>query len=209
MAMKIGERVESYSRYRFSLVCMSLLLVCLPVMGGRVVPAQEKEKVVFSFEQQSEIEQWQNVDDPVMGGLSRSTIGATDKGTALFSGNVSLENFGGFASVRSKNADYDLGNYDGVAVRVRGDGKGYEIILKDETAFGGFSYFYKFNTPKGDWITVKAPFRDFAARFHGQVLGDRPPIEGRNVRSVGLLIADKQEGPFRLEINWIKAYRKN
>jgi monofunctional biosynthetic peptidoglycan transglycosylase len=208
-AMFLHSRTNYHAAHKWVRVATHLMLVLALFIGETATGSEEKEKVFFAFDTPKEMRQWQNVDDPVMGGLSRSSMGATNNGTAVFSGIVSLENFGGFASVRSKNADHDLGTYDGVAARLKGDGKTYEIMLKDETPFGGFSYYYKFKTTKGDWITVKGPFRDFVPRFHGRVLDDRPPIEGQNVRSVGFLIADKQEGPFSLEIDWIKAYRKD
>lgn len=32
-------------------------------------------------------------------------------------------------------------------------------------------------------------------------------FRSENIKSVSFLISDKQEGPFRLEIDWVKAYR--
>jgi monofunctional biosynthetic peptidoglycan transglycosylase len=135
-------------------------------------------------------------------------MGLTDKGTALFTGNVSLENNGGFASCSSKPTNHDLDGYDGVAVRVKGDGKTYKLSLKDDAVFQGFSYQKSFETKNGEWITVEVPFDELTPTFRGRVMRDQPPIEGRNVKSVGLSISDKQEGPFRLEIDWIKGYHK-
>ena len=39
----------------------------------------------------------------------------------------------------------------------------------------------------------------------GGILTDVPPLNPAKVASVGLLIADKQDGAFRLEMSWIKA----
>jgi monofunctional biosynthetic peptidoglycan transglycosylase len=56
------------------------------------------------------------------------------------------------------------------------------------------------------WVTVQVPFADLRPTFRGRLLRNRPALEGAAVRQIGFMIADKQEGPFRLEIDWIKAY---
>jgi monofunctional biosynthetic peptidoglycan transglycosylase len=185
------------------------LLAIVMVVTAAMAAEEWREKLIFGFDKAPEIEQWQIVNDGVMGGVSKSTIKLTDKGTALFSGKVSLENFGGFASARSKAADRMLVGYEGVAVRVRGDGKKYKLTLKGSAPFGGFIYEHDFETEKEKWITVRVPFRDFLATFHGRSLGSRPRLEGEEVKSFGFLIADKQKGQFQLEVDWLKAYRKN
>jgi len=37
------------------------------------------------------------------------------------------------------------------------------------------------------------------------VLTDVPPLDPARVTSVGLLISEKQDGPFQIELSWIKA----
>ena len=49
------------------------------------------------------------------------------------------------------------------------------------------------------------PFKGFVPTFRGRVLTDVPPLNPAGVVSVGLLISDKQEGPFKLELAWIRA----
>ena len=44
---------------------------------------------------------------------------------------------------------------------------------------------------------------DFIATYRGRRLPDHPPIDPSQIQSFGFLIADKQEGPFELEIDWI------
>ena len=62
---------------------------------------------------------WQIVNDSVMGGISRSTLQLHEDGYALFSGTVSLENNGGFASVRTRaQAPMDLSDFEGLSVQV-------------------------------------------------------------------------------------------
>ncbi|MBP1721775.1 MAG: NADH:ubiquinone oxidoreductase, partial [Deltaproteobacteria bacterium] len=64
------------------------------------------------------------------------------------------------------------------------------------------------STKNGEWLTIDAPFSSFVPKFMGQTTS-APPVDTAKIKSFGFLIADKQEGPFRLEIDWIGAYRKN
>jgi len=80
---------------------------------------------------------WNAVNDGVMGGLSRSYLRRTNQETAVFGGTVSLENNGGFASVRSRVPASDLSAFTGLAVRVRGDGRTYQLRLRSDDRFDG------------------------------------------------------------------------
>jgi len=62
-------------------------------------------------------------------------------------------------------------------------------------------------TMKGQWEEHRLAFSDFVPTFRGRVLTDAPPLNPTRVNSVGFLISDKQAGPFRLEIGWIKTSR--
>jgi NADH dehydrogenase [ubiquinone] 1 alpha subcomplex assembly factor 1 len=46
--------------------------------------------------------------------------------------------------------------------------------------------------------------KNLVPTFRGRVLSGEPPLDPAKVTSVGFLIADKQDGPFRLEVAWIK-----
>ena len=45
----------------------------------------------------------------------------------------------------------------------------------------------------------------YASTFRGRVLGNLPQLDPVRVTSVGLTIADQQDGPFRLQIACIAA----
>ena len=64
---------------------------------------------------------WMVVNDGVMGGLSQSRPEITDRDTLVFTGNVSLENNGGFASIRHGAEPFGLEEGDGILIRVKGD----------------------------------------------------------------------------------------
>ncbi|MHC4830738.1 MAG: CIA30 family protein, partial [Planctomycetota bacterium] len=63
---------------------------------------------------------WQTVNDGVMGGRSRGGPQVTDQGTLLFAGEISLENNGGFSSVRTRPKSLALKGYDGLSLRLKG-----------------------------------------------------------------------------------------
>ncbi len=157
---------------------------------------------------------WGAVDDVVMGGVSESGLRlAGDR--ALFTGKVSTENNGGFASIRTKVIDppLDLGSYAGVELRVKGDGQRYKFILRDESAWDGIGYATSFDT-SGEWETVRLPFAELKPVFRAKV------IEGTFARehtcALQLMLSkfeyDKelnphfQPGRFTLEIAAIAAY---
>lgn len=185
-----------------------LFTLCILFVGATVMKEQVKQRILLDFEQSGDAANWSVINDVVMGGVSNSSFAVEKPGTAVFSGVVSLENNGGFASANLKPAQFDVSDCDGIRFRVRGDGKSYKITLKNDGAFNGFSYRFEFSTKNGEWLTLDAPFSSFIPKFMGQTTS-APPVDRAKIKSFGFLIADKQDGPFRLEIDWIGAYAKD
>lgn len=167
----------------------------------------ENEKTILYFEGQEEAARWVRVNDGVMGGLSQSELRFTSQGTALFDGTVSLENYGGFASVRTYPSDFGLDGYAGLALRVKGDGQHYKLRVRDDDRLDGPAYEAGFETEADSWVTVRIPFSDMRPTFRGRLLRNVRALEGAAVRQIGFMIADKQAGPFSLEIEWVRAYK--
>jgi monofunctional biosynthetic peptidoglycan transglycosylase len=154
------------------------------------------------FTDPEEAARWRSTDDVVMGGRSSSAVRAGD-GVGVFAGEVSLERGGGFASVRRRDQPVDLSGRDAIELRVRGDGKRYKLNLRTSGDFDGVVYQAAFETVAGEWQTVRLPLASFAPRFRGRpVTGTLDPAR---VCSLGLLISDRQAGPFRLEVATIRA----
>jgi len=151
---------------------------------------------------------WMNVDDVVMGGVSDSAMQLTSDGTAVFAGNLSLENSGGFASVRTVLAQRNYADFDGFRIRAKGDGKRYSFRARNDERFDGVVYKSDFETVPGEWMEIDLPFAGFVPSFRGRTLNDAPPLDNANIVQIGLLISNKQEGAFRLEIVQIEAYSK-
>ena len=161
------------------------------------------EKTLFDFSTATNAPGWQIVDDDVMGGLSRSSFSVTN-GVAMYCGEVSLGNNGGFASVRSLPTRHDLAGGNTFVVRVRGDGRRYKFTARMDSSFDSAIYQCGFTTKKGEWEEHHLPFKQFVATFRGRVLSSEPPLDAARISSVGFLISDKQDGPFELEVAWIK-----
>ena len=174
--------------------------------GPTAASESTPDKLIFDFKNTKEGAQWRPVNDTVMGGVSRSRIEVTAQGTAVFRGEVSLANNGGFASIRSRPANHNLKGYQGVVLRIKGDGQQYKLGLKLDSRRDGPSYRINFPTQKGRWITVRIPFAQLVPTFRGRVLRNQPKVDPARIKSFSLMIADKQTGPFRLEVDWIGAY---
>ena len=168
-------------------------------------PTPEAALTLFDFTQPDAGQRWSIVNDGVMGGVSGSQF-QIEENILVFAGFVSLENNGGFASIRSQPQLQDLSAYTGVVVRVKGDGKRYQFRLRTSSTLDRIAYTAGFDTQPDVWQTVRLPFTDFIPTSFGVVLTDVPSIDPRDIASFGMLISDNQEGDFRLEIDWIGTY---
>jgi monofunctional biosynthetic peptidoglycan transglycosylase len=160
--------------------------------------------VVIDFAAPDALASWGPVDDVVMGGRSRSRLEPCPGGAA-FTGLVSLENGGGFASVRTRPGRWDLGAASAFVLRVRGDGRRYKLTVRADDGFDGVQYQATFDTTPGEWQDVMLPLAEFVASFRGRRIADAPPLDPARVRAFGFMISEKQAGPFRLEVATLSA----
>lgn len=149
---------------------------------------------------------WRAVNDGVMGGKSRGGPRIAD-GVLTFAGTISLENNGGFSSTRCESRR-DLSGFDGIELRVKGDGRRYYASLRtDATRWGmRIAYWAPLQTTKDRWTVVRIPFAQFVPTSFGRKLSG-PKLDPARVRSVGLMMYDKQRGPFRIDVDFIRAYK--
>jgi monofunctional biosynthetic peptidoglycan transglycosylase len=190
---------------------MTIALLMIPAMAavaafafGHVSMQDSGVATLIDFRSGSDV-RWYRVNDGVMGGRSSSSLSLTDEGTAVFDGNLSLENNGGFASVRAEVAEGSLAEFSRLVIRVRGDGKSYQMRLRMSSAFDGIAYRATFETTADEWTTVEIPFSAFEPSFRGYRPRNAEPLDPARVRQIGFMLTDKQEGRFRLEIAWIGA----
>jgi NADH dehydrogenase [ubiquinone] 1 alpha subcomplex assembly factor 1 len=163
--------------------------------------------LLLDFAAAGEAARWTAVNDGVMGGLSAGRVSAAaDTGHLVFEGAVSLENGGGFASIRAKLGPVDLSGSAGLEIHARGDGRRYRLRLRDDDAWDGIAWQAGFDTRAGEWGVVRISFISLAPSFRGRLVADAPPLRLSAVRQVGFMIADRQEGSFRLELAWLRGY---
>lgn len=167
------------------------------------------EKQIFDFSSTKTSGKWKIVNDVVMGGISESGLTFNRNGSARFSGTVSPDNNGGFASIRANVEENNLNDFDGVIVKIKGDGNTYNLRFRTDKNYDGIAYQAKFKSEISKWQEFRIPFNDFKATFRGKIVVNQPKLKSGNIRQIGLLIADKQFGKFELDIKYIKFYKNS
>jgi len=155
---------------------------------------------IVNFTKNSKFHAWRVVNDVVMGGRSTSTIGIDLNGNAVFKGNVSLENNGGFSSLRHRFDKLDVSKFKTIKIRLKGDGKKYQFRAKS-SIFNQYSYVNYFQT-NGDWQTIEINLSNLSPTFRGRIL-DMPNFRGNQLEEIGFLIGNKTNESFELMIDSI------
>jgi NADH dehydrogenase [ubiquinone] 1 alpha subcomplex assembly factor 1 len=159
---------------------------------------------IHRFDTPASTQNWLPINDGVMGGASSSQMRFDVAGHAAFEGVVSLENNGGFASVR---ASLELGCANTVAyvLTVWGDGHTYKLNLRTDSGFDGVNYQAAVTPASGLWTQVVLPLATFDPNFRGRRVLGAPPLQPAEVKQVGLMISDRQAGAFRLLVKTLEA----
>ncbi|XP_075496799.1 protein HIGH CHLOROPHYLL FLUORESCENCE PHENOTYPE 173, chloroplastic [Primulina tabacum] len=185
-------------------------------------------KLVFGFEdnRSSTDVTWGALDDVVMGGVSQSSFQVDPNGsesggpTGIFRGVVSTANNGGFTSIRTRNfsAPEDLSAYDGLELRLKGDGRRYKLIVRTSRDWDTVGYTAGFDTVNDQWQSVRLPFSSLRPIFRARTVPDAPPFDPREIISLQLMFSKFEydgklnptfkEGPFQLPVAAIRAYLK-
>ncbi len=194
------------NKVRADMITKMLALPLLILMGSFVM-AEDAPQTLFDFTGADSAKEWQNVNDGVMGGVSEGKFKITDEKTLEFFGKLSLENNGGFASVRTKAKKLGLEKGDTLVTKVRGDGREYTLNLYLNKPLIAFSYRATVQTKKDEWIEVKVPLDKFEAISFGRVVKDAGPVNAKEVNAVGFMLSDKKAGAFKMEIESIKVER--
>ncbi|MGB3292752.1 MAG: CIA30 family protein [Phormidesmis sp.] len=182
---------------------------------------------VFDFSSPGAAAMWGALDDVVMGGVSQGNLflqeqsvqGQPAQTQAIFAGNVSTDNSGGFSSVRTKNFDppFDFAGWHGVRLRVKGDGQRYKFILRNSGGWDSPAYIYGFDTVAATWIAVDIPFAEMVPTFRARSMSDAPAFDPTQVFSFQLMLSKFEydqrlnphfePGPFTLAVSSISVQR--
>ena len=167
-------------------------------------PATNDSLSLFDFTGNADIEKWRIVVDGVMGGRSTGRL-EQQQDSLVFTGVTSLENNGGFSSIRAPVPAGSMAGYEALRVRVKGDGRTWILGARGRSDTGADSYWSRFETRAGEWQTVTVPITEMVRQYFGT------PIRGillpSEVSGVEFYIYDKQAGAFRLEVDTIEAVR--
>ena len=158
-------------------------------------------QMIFDFNKKSNIENWVIVDDVVMGGRSSGTFELYEDGQGVFQGTVSLENNGGFSSVRYRFEKMQIKESTKVVIKLKGDGKQYQFRIKASSG-DYYSYISTFST-NGEWQEIEIPLIEMYPSFRGRRL-DQPNFSAETMEEVAFLIGNKKKEEFWLLLDKIE-----
>jgi len=156
--------------------------------------------VIYDFNSDSNPNEWRVVDDVVMGGRSEGDFYINGNGHGVFTGKVSLENNGGFSSIRHRFETVNTEDYQKISIRLKGDGKRYQFRVKSRTS-DYYSYITYFET-SGEWQTVEIELSEMYATFRGMRM-DLPNYPGSSMEEISFLVGNKKAEEFKLIIDKI------
>lgn len=160
-----------------------------------------QSNLLFDFTTNASIKDWTVVNDVVMGGESSSTIKLNEEGHGVFEGNISLDNNGGFSSVRYRFPKKQIQQFSRIVIKVQGDGKQYQLRIKADSS-EYYSYIIPFSTT-GIWEEIEIPLRDFYPSFRGRKL-NQPNFSKDTLEEITFLIGNKKKESFKILIDKIE-----
>lgn len=156
---------------------------------------------LFDFTPDADISNWRTVDDTVMGGVSDGNFHLSEEGHGVYSGSVSLDNNGGFSSLRYRMPSIRIEGATKAVLRLKGDGKTYQFRTKTDD-YDRHSYVRTFQT-SGEWEEVEIELRTMKPQWRGRRL-DMADYPAEMLSELAILIGNKRAEDFRLELDWIK-----
>ncbi|MEN2282921.1 CIA30 family protein [Algoriphagus sp. SE2] len=155
---------------------------------------------LYEFDKNSSKNDWRVVVDGVMGGKSSGYFYINESGNGVFEGFVSLENNGGFSSVRYRET-FQIKSQKTIKIHLKGDGSVYQFRVK-ASAYDRHSYIAEFKT-SGDWETIEIELSKMYPAFRGRILSI-PNFDKDRIEELAFLIGNKKEQEFHLEIKSIQ-----
>jgi monofunctional biosynthetic peptidoglycan transglycosylase len=153
----------------------------------------------IAFDELSELDNWVIINDTVMGGRSRAQIDIA-KEHLVFNGYLSLENNGGFASIRRvyNNREWQASNP--LQIKVVGDGRSYQFRLRTNSRMDGVAYVSSFQTKANEAQVFTFELSDFTPQFRGRYVRGAPELSFDDITQLGFMLAEKAPGEFTLQV---------
>ncbi|XP_072284604.1 complex I intermediate-associated protein 30, mitochondrial isoform X1 [Pyxicephalus adspersus] len=183
----------------------------------------EQTTVMWEFRSPEDLQKWTVSSDMEIGGKSQAFLKlGTNNQTALFYGVLNSEaprdgetTSSGYCTLRSKppkgafgrKLNYDWSNFNTLHLRIRGDGRPWMVNIQSETYFTlqwDDLYHYFLYTRGGPyWQDIKIPLSKFFMSSRGRVQDGQYALWPDKITTIGFTIADRADGPFQLEIDFI------
>jgi len=170
-------------------------LICILILCSLM-----NSKVIFDFNKKSNLQNWVIVDDVVMGGESSGSFKLNDDGFGVFKGSISLDNNGGFSSLRHRFPKIEIDDNTQIVIKLKGDGKNYQFRIKSNSG-DYYSYITPFLT-SGQWQEIIIPLKDMYPSFRGRRL-NQPNFTGDVIEEITFLIGNKKNENFILLLGTI------
>lgn len=195
----------------FSHVVIRLAVIIALIIGGRteggttdmsMAQTNQEASVNIEFTKTQELDNWIIVNDTVMGGRSFARLNI-ENDKLSFSGVLSLENNGGFASIRRVYDPKSWVDQIPLKIKVDGDGREYQLRLRTNRRVDGVAYVVSFKTEINGPNEFAFNEQDFVPQFRGRIVRGAPALAFSDIEQVGLMLADKQPGEFTLLLEHI------
>ncbi len=160
--------------------------------------AKKESSIMINFTEQQSVNSWRITNDGVMGGRSAGRF-VFKPGKGIFSGDISLDNNGGFSSV-FKKIEPLVKDLKTVTIDIEGDGLTYQLRMV--VNLNGYRLAYKHNveTFAGQRDKFTFTLADFQASFRGRNIDNAPILQSEDIREVGFLVTRKTAGAFALSV---------
>ena len=146
---------------------------------------------------------WRVIVDGVMGGLSSGKVELLDN-SMVFTGSISLDNNGGFSSLRAPFGKYDLTQSRSVELRYRSTGGEFTFMMEKDRRFWIPYFALSLPDTGAEWVTLQVDLDTFDIRRLGEKTG--ATMEAKyldDIIRIGFMKLDKKEGPFMLEVDYL------
>ncbi|KAM3854899.1 complex I intermediate-associated protein 30, mitochondrial isoform 1-T2 [Vipera latastei] len=180
-------------------------------------------KVIWEFRSEEDLNKWVLGSDTAIGGKSEICLKLDkNKQYGILSGNLNttvphdgVTRYSGYCAMVSKpemlafhrTKLHDWSNFNSVCLRVRGDGRPWMLNINpskyDPTSVkDAYNYFI---FPRGGpyWEEIEVPFSKFFFTSHGRIQDGQYELWPDRISTLGLTLADKVDGPFQLDIDFI------
>ena len=178
---------------------LSVLLMCL-------LFSETREPLEIDFGLEKNGASWGVTNDTVMGGRSQGRARLTVDAVS-YQGRISLENNGGFSSLKSPYQRMDLSGFDYLEMRVKSTGARFAFTLEMSSRFYLPYYKHAVETKSDDWEVITIKMSDFKlyrmSRSNGQKLTEE---DAAKLIRIGFISDDKREIDFAMEVDYIKFY---